>query len=863
MRIRAGLKWFGVATGTILVVLGCAYFYAITPHHSSAPPESATGLLARADQLAWGNEWAEAQPLYAKAECLFESQHQPSKALYAQVSQVPPNESVSVPATILQLTEDLQKPEAQDEETRLRILTIRGMLQTNYDATEARATWQQVAALAIKLHHYELATRAEGEQGIAAFLLGDVDTAKKQVVRAWELSKAEDDPAATVRYASAFGAGLNQVQRFKEALTPLNLAINVATTTKGVAYPTIAVYAKIDALTGLHQYDEALALANQSLARLDGTLYEAHKSQVLISRGSIYKAKGDWNAATADYLQADQLSRKIENYRGITDAGGQLAQGYEHLNNLPAALDAINEAIAANTHITDELYLVPRNLAIKAEIIAKMGKAQESDGLYREAIALVNVMIQHASTVNIQRQLQAEMSDVYSGFFASLCAQKRFAEALNTLEQVRGRIETQALEHHETQPVHLPTPEESELTHLNIALINTEDPAIRSRLTSAIYTTELRASPSALARQTIAHPVSLSTLQHDLSGNAVVIEYVLAEPASYAFAVTHDSVSAYTLPSKSLIEADANRYRKELRTQKEDKPLGQRLYHELLAPIQQYKQKKDLIIIPDGTLHLMPFAALVDESDYVLKSHTVDVAPSSTVFDLLSKRVASREAISMPYIGVAAWTQPADTRNFVTRAISGPQRSQLVSLPDSQKEVETIATDLPHPSTILLGSDATESRFKQLPLNSTEVVHLALHGYADLDYPDRSALIFAPENGGDDGLLQVREIRNLHLNARMVTLSACNTGVGPVGQTGVANLVNAFIEAGADTVVSTFWELEDHATEHLMTEFYSQIAKHQRKIDALRGAQMELLNQGLPPYYWASFQIVGDPNGTL
>ncbi len=86
MRIRAGLRWFGVATGTIVVVLGCAYFYAIAPHHSFAPPESAAGLLERADELAWGNEWAEAQPLYAKAERLFESQHQPSKALYAQVT---------------------------------------------------------------------------------------------------------------------------------------------------------------------------------------------------------------------------------------------------------------------------------------------------------------------------------------------------------------------------------------------------------------------------------------------------------------------------------------------------------------------------------------------------------------------------------------------------------------------------------------------------------------------------------------------------------------------------------------------------------------------------------------------------------
>jgi CHAT domain-containing protein len=97
----------------------------------------------------------------------------------------------------------------------------------------------------------------------------------------------------------------------------------------------------------------------------------------------------------------------------------------------------------------------------------------------------------------------------------------------------------------------------------------------------------------------------------------------------------------------------------------------------------------------------------------------------------------------MPYVGVAAWTQPPDTRNVILRAISGTERSQPAPLPDSKVEVETVATDLPKPSTILLGADATESRFKHLPLKSTDVIHLALHCYADLDYPDRSALIFA------------------------------------------------------------------------------------------------------------------------
>ena len=162
------------------------------------------------------------------------------------------------------------------------------------------------------------------------------------------------------------------------------------------------------------------------------------------------------------------------------------------------------------------------------------------------------------------------------------------------------------------------------------------------------------------------------------------------------------------------------------------------------------------------------------------------------------------------------------------------------------------------------GAEATEGHFKALPLDSTDVIHLALHGYVDLDYPDRSALVFAPDSSGtEDGLLQVREIRNLHLKAKLVTLSACDTGVGPIGEAGVDNLVNAFIQAGADSVVSTLWELEDHSTERLMTDFYSQLAGHKRKVDALRSAQMDLLYDGLPPYYWASFQIVGDPNGNI
>jgi len=125
-------------------------------------------------------------------------EHKPSRALYAHVSQIPPNsEASSLTATIFALTEDLALPGAADPETRLRILTIRGMIETNYDAASAQSTWAQVAQLARQRHHFMLAARAMGEEGIAAFILGDINTAKKQVVGAWGDRKGLRRPSSS------------------------------------------------------------------------------------------------------------------------------------------------------------------------------------------------------------------------------------------------------------------------------------------------------------------------------------------------------------------------------------------------------------------------------------------------------------------------------------------------------------------------------------------------------------------------------------------------------------------------------------------------------------------------------------------
>ena len=149
-------------------------------------------------------------------------------------------------------------------------------------------------SLATSQNHYLLASRAIGEQGIAAFLLGDIATAKKDVLKAWMIAKVAD-PAAHIRYASMYGTGLVELHKYKEAIGPLDEAIQVANKTRGVAYPTIAVTAKIEALGGLGENREALALAAEEMRRISSYHLASHLYEVYQTRAGVYERMGQWD----------------------------------------------------------------------------------------------------------------------------------------------------------------------------------------------------------------------------------------------------------------------------------------------------------------------------------------------------------------------------------------------------------------------------------------------------------------------------------------------------------------------------------------------------------------------------------------
>ncbi|HEY1895001.1 MAG TPA: hypothetical protein VGG62_01965, partial [Terracidiphilus sp.] len=199
-------------------------------------------------------------------------------------------------------------------------------------------------------------------------------------------------------------------------------------------------------------------------------LYELYQA-----RAGVYGRMGEWDRAADDYSHAIQYAKQLSYWRGITEADGLLAKAYLRQGELRPALAAVTEAIEANKHIPDELYFVPRNLAIKAEILAKLGDAKASDELYQKSTDLIDALLSKVPTPTVERQLLAQLSEVYAGYFASLSDRGKNREAFRAIERARGRVEAQALEDHEPIAPHEPTSAEQRLTDLNLRLLGTDD----------------------------------------------------------------------------------------------------------------------------------------------------------------------------------------------------------------------------------------------------------------------------------------------------------------------------------------------------------------------------------------------------
>jgi CHAT domain-containing protein len=351
-------------------------------------------------------------------------------------------------------------------------------------------------------------------------------------------------------------------------------------------------------------------------------------------------------------------------------------------------------------------------------------------------------------------------------------------------------------------------------------------------------------------------------VQRNLVPGHLVLEYVLHSTKSYCLVIGDSGISFFDLPGKKEIEELADAYANQLRRKERASDLSRRLYSLLLGKVSGIKGARRLTIVTDGKLGLIPFDSLIDSTgSYVLMNHVVTISPSVAAFYFLQAPQAA-DISSRSFLGVGGVPYSPDL--FALAKSRGFVAESLGNLPGSESEVLAAAASIGNSSdaSLLLGASATETAFKSARLSEQTVIHLAVHGVPDVAHPDSAALILLADTAHDeDGYLHASEVIQLKLNAKLVVLSACETGVGRLqGQDGVANLSRAFLIAGAKAVVSTLWEVDDTMSAFLMKRFYQHIAAGRDSGVALTEAKRAVVltfgNRALP-YHWAAFVFEG------
>ncbi len=337
--------------------------------------------------------------------------------------------------------------------------------------------------------------------------------------------------------------------------------------------------------------------------------------------------------------------------------------------------------------------------------------------------------------------------------------------------------------------------------------------------------------------------ISVKDIQNTLDTDQALIEFVKFDENLSAFVITSRKIKFFeNLANESEIvlllealqfqfgtlrygEGFAEEFADDLK-RKTDFYL-QKLHGKLLAPLSDIIENLNLIIIPVSTLFYVPFQGLFDGEKYVIDRKEVVTSPSATVWHTLTKKVNNKTLESVLLIGFAD-----------------------ENIPLVNKELTALKQIFPTAQTFL-GKDATFANYTENAENR-DVIHLACHGQFRPDNPMFSSLHLA------DGFVTVRDICSRQLNAELVTLSACETGLNKIhAGDEILGLARGFLTAGVRSIVLSLWTVNDKATKDLMKDFYSEL-QHGSTISAsLQKAQKKFIKTGKHPYFWASFGIIG------
>jgi len=634
-------------------------------------------------------------------------------------------------------------------------------------------------------------------------------------------------------------------------------------------------------------------------------------AESLANLGSVTGQQGDLAGAEKYYRQS------LELYRKQSAESIDVSQIYFYLGELalrqqrPAVSETcFRQALAIQQRLAPASWVEAMTLHALGRLASQQNQLEEASRYFSQAVQAVESQKGKLGGGKRTQELFAtRYADFYRDWIDILVRLRRKTEAFQILERFRAQVLLRMMAERDLDfsldaPPELVREEQRlqfECRQVQEKLASVEAARDQAQLEAqlqqwktlkeALLLTQdkIRQASPRLARLRYPEPLDAGGAASLLGPGALLLSYCLGKHTLHCFALFEGKLEVYQAPvGRDEITRLVRAYRAQVKRPEAGvtrlTELSRQLYRWLIDPAQGLVKKSHrLVICPDGALHQLPFAALQPRAGlYLADQKPVAVILSATVL---------RENQNQPRPGTFAWQVAAfdnpvypaadieTTGNLLRYTL--PRGAEISPLPATAAEADGICQLFPGRYLRFTGPAATEAEAKRQG-RGLRYLHFACHGLVDASAPLDSGLVLtlAPEAAGPetDGVLQVWEIlETVRLDAALVALSACETGLGQeMGGEGIIGLTRAFLYAGSRSVLASLWEVADETTAVLMQQFYRQLEQGLPRDEALRRAMLALRRspvelparaEGSPPgrkfdathpFYWASFFLCGD-----